>query len=125
MTKLTKAQLALRTKWTTALRSGEYRQGTGKLRDGDAFCCLGVLCDVFGQGQWSRDPWQQCDSHVADMGDYPGVFLPQKRVSLATGFELDVLEACLPRMNDTDGDDFATIADAIDLDTLMRQDGCL
>lgn len=34
-------------KWATALRSGEYNQGYGRLRDGDSFCCLGVLCDLY------------------------------------------------------------------------------
>lgn len=29
-------------KWAAALRSGEYKQGTGRLRQGDRFCCLGV-----------------------------------------------------------------------------------
>jgi hypothetical protein len=35
--------------WVGALRSGEYKQTTGKLRDGDAFCCLGVLCNLHAQ----------------------------------------------------------------------------
>lgn len=29
-----------------ALRSGEYRQGTGALQRGGKFCCLGVACEV-------------------------------------------------------------------------------
>ena len=29
-------------KWVAALRSGKYKQGHGRLRDGDTFCCLGV-----------------------------------------------------------------------------------
>lgn len=34
-------------KWVAALRSGEYAQGKGVLRDNeDKFCCLGVLCDL-------------------------------------------------------------------------------
>lgn len=35
-------------KWLTALRSGEYRQGTGALKDStrNAYCCLGVLCEI-------------------------------------------------------------------------------
>jgi len=33
-------------KWVAALRSGKYEQGTGQLRNGDTYCCLGVLCDV-------------------------------------------------------------------------------
>lgn len=32
--------------WIGALTSGEYLQGTDRLRDGDSFCCLGVLCDL-------------------------------------------------------------------------------
>lgn len=36
----------IKTKWAEALRSGMYKQGTGCLREGDAFCCLGVLCDM-------------------------------------------------------------------------------
>lgn len=34
-------------KWLDALRSGEYKQGYGRLRSSDdRFCCLGVLCHV-------------------------------------------------------------------------------
>lgn len=36
-------------KWIAALRSGEYRQAKGRLRDGSSFCCLGVLCNVHAQ----------------------------------------------------------------------------
>lgn len=36
----------VKTKWLKALRSGEYKQTTGALCHNDAFCCLGVLCDV-------------------------------------------------------------------------------
>ncbi|MDG4783272.1 FAD-dependent oxidoreductase [Micromonospora sp. WMMD961] len=32
--------------WLTELRSGEREQGKDGLRRGDAFCCLGVLCDI-------------------------------------------------------------------------------
>lgn len=43
--------------WIEALRSGEYRQGRGRLRNvtGTEFCCLGVLCDLAvkdGGQQW-------------------------------------------------------------------------
>src|SRR6266851_1373779 len=33
-------------KWVDALRSGKYQQTTGKLSDGQAYCCLGVACEV-------------------------------------------------------------------------------
>jgi len=35
-------------KWTTALRSGEYQQGSGCLHDNDRYCCLGVACTISG-----------------------------------------------------------------------------
>lgn len=35
--------------WVAALRSGEYKQAKGALRKRDAFCCLGVLCDLYSK----------------------------------------------------------------------------
>lgn len=37
----------IKTQWVTALRSGEYKQGSAALKDTeDRYCCLGVLCDL-------------------------------------------------------------------------------
>lgn len=37
----------IKAKWVAALRSGDYKQGTGVLRsEWDEYCCLGVLCDI-------------------------------------------------------------------------------
>jgi hypothetical protein len=33
-------------KWIAALRSGEYPQTSGVLRDQTGYCCLGVLCEI-------------------------------------------------------------------------------
>lgn len=39
--------LEIKSRWVTALRSGEYKQGQGGLHpEEDSFCCLGVLCDL-------------------------------------------------------------------------------
>lgn len=47
---------AVKSKWLEALRSGQYRQGRGALRDNqDGFCCLGVLCDIIDKDQWNKD----------------------------------------------------------------------
>ena len=48
-------QPKLKKKWLKALRSGEYRQTTRKLKSRNgAFCCLGVLCDIQGaKWDWS------------------------------------------------------------------------
>ena len=41
----------IKQKWVDALRSGEYKQGTGQLKcEGtNTFCCLGVLTDVYAK----------------------------------------------------------------------------
>lgn len=36
-------------KWVKALRSGDYEQGFGRLRSGNKFCVLGVLCNLHAQ----------------------------------------------------------------------------
>lgn len=38
--------------WIEALESDKYQQGVGCLRNADKFCCLGVLCDISGDGKW-------------------------------------------------------------------------
>jgi len=46
----------LKTKWLTALRSGDYKQGTYELRTFDNnYCCLGVLADVSELGEWTAE----------------------------------------------------------------------
>ena len=37
-------------KWIAALRSGKYKQGRNNLNNNGAYCCLGVLCEVFIKG---------------------------------------------------------------------------
>ena len=39
----------IKQKWVSALRSGEYQQTKGFLRKEGGFCCLGVLCDLYGK----------------------------------------------------------------------------
>jgi hypothetical protein len=59
---------SLKSKWVEALRSDEYKQGSGVLRrqgqTKDGYCCLGVLCDITDPTQWvERSPlymWGEC-----------------------------------------------------------------
>lgn len=44
----------VKAKWIERLRSGLYPQTKGNLQDQDGFCCLGVLCDLSGLGQWTE-----------------------------------------------------------------------
>lgn len=36
----------VKAKWVEALRSGKFKQGKGKLKYGDNYCCLGVACEI-------------------------------------------------------------------------------
>lgn len=49
----------IKKRWIKALRSGEYEQGKGRLKDEEGkYCCLGVLCDITKKetgGRWSSD----------------------------------------------------------------------
>jgi hypothetical protein len=53
--------------WLEALRSGAYKQTSNRLRDGDSFCCLGVLCDVHknktGRGDWDDGTYRANESY--------------------------------------------------------------
>ncbi len=50
----------LKRKWLQALRSGRYKQTTGRLRrDCDSngkytYCCLGVLCNIINRKGWEN-----------------------------------------------------------------------
>ena len=40
----------IKAKWVAALRSGDYKQTKGQLRNvNNQFCCLGVLCNLHAQ----------------------------------------------------------------------------
>lgn len=58
-------EIALR--WAAALRSGLYQQTQCQLRQGQAFCCLGVLCDLHSQESgsvWTGESYLDRDSTV-------------------------------------------------------------
>ena len=45
----TKMNPEVKQKWIDALRSGDYEQGSEKLRSVTGYCCLGVLCDLYAR----------------------------------------------------------------------------
>ena len=62
--------------WIEALRSGEFTQGVGALRNpDDTRCCLGVACDVYkramGIGKWMVDA-DEPGSRYFIVADYRG-----------------------------------------------------
>lgn len=55
---MNKMNQQVREEWIAALESGQYHQGRTQLRQGNMFCCLGVLCDIaakHGIGHWEND----------------------------------------------------------------------
>jgi hypothetical protein len=103
-------------RWTTALRSGTYQQGTHYLRSGDRFCCLGVACDVFDPEGWSQEP--PAGVPLFDTGNdvwwHHGVGgVPTGDVRDRLGLGTSAFTGRLIEMNDN-GASFAVIADFID-----------
>lgn len=120
-------------RWVEALRSGEYRQGAGRLgsRVGEEkpkYCCLGVLCEV-AKDRLGDIPmyWADRDFSVGSVlhVDYEGSY-PSLRVAKALGlsgawgefpegtpYGLDESDDHLARLND-DGFTFSQIADLIE-----------
>lgn len=95
-------------KWIAALRSGEYQQGIGLLKDEacDLYCCLGVAVALFGEG---------CPIDGASLDRYPDVqralFLRDKLGRTHKGVSDEINS--LASMND-EGSSFAEIADMIE-----------
>lgn len=63
----------IKKKWLEALRSGEYKQTKGVLRRGNAYCCLGVLSDIYSKEfgvEWKAHP---SDMDVFNIEDDKGI----------------------------------------------------
>lgn len=115
-------------KWVTALRSGEYEQGTGSLNENGKKCCLGVACEVMLTEQ--PDSLQVGEASTGDNEgefrvtyDGEGGYLPH---SVMTWLGFDHINPVLMRegpenhpvsattLNDTLRLTFPEIADAIE-----------
>jgi hypothetical protein len=98
-----------RKRWVAALRSGEYRQAQMSLRDGNRFCCLGVLCDLSRVGHWDGD-----GNYVVDEGKNGGLAPVGvvELVGLQDNAERDT-QRRISTLND-EGATFAQIADMIE-----------
>ncbi len=79
--------------WVNGLRSGDYKQVKGPIRDGDCFCALGVLHEVRG-GEWLNN---------GDMVNWENNSMPRK-------MEIDVAY-----INDGTSATFDEVADWIEL----------
>lgn len=96
--------MSLKKKWLEALRGGQFKQGNGRLRSGDKYCCLGVLCEISKTGGWEEEHW--VDGNSASKTMPPGYIIEQ------VGIEHEQA-LFLAGMNDS-GNSFRTIADRIE-----------
>lgn len=56
----------VKAEWVRRLRSGDYEQGNGFLRNQyDEYCCLGVLCEVVEPDKWVQ-PTKEGDAWTHD-----------------------------------------------------------
>jgi hypothetical protein len=103
-----------KTRWTKALRSGEYEQGRSRLvSHDDKFCCLGVACNLLaedGFGAWVVDEFSGEWSY--ETGDHVSDIMLPPEAALKIGLKDDAEDA-LVQLND-DGGSFDEIADWIE-----------
>lgn len=90
----------IKTKWVTALRGGEYLQARKRLKVGDGYCCLGVLCRVL-------------DIEIDEKGDNVIIDGKDMNYSGLDGFIHGDHRTDLISMNDN-GSNFDEIADWIE-----------
>lgn len=99
----------IKAKWIKALKSGDYKQGTGQLRDKDNnFCCLGVLCNLYAQDNPEVAKHETDPQKFKDCFSFP----PDIVSSDYAGLDYEV-ESVLAVMNDQQGKSFKQIANWI------------
>jgi hypothetical protein len=98
-----------REQWTAALRSGEYKQGTGFLYNekDDTYCCLGVLGALAGG---ERSP-EHSGGMKFDVQTPSDCYLPKNLTDMVGVTEEQFR---LVAMNDSGDNTFSGIADYID-----------
>lgn len=103
---------SVKKKWADALRSGEYQQCGGALRNGDSYCCLGVLCDVYRKtrhkGKWSGSRFE-----VDTVGDKSELPIPVYKWAGLDSADPEIGGEYATILNDEIGADFKTIAKLI------------
>jgi hypothetical protein len=107
--------------WKTELRSGKYPQGDGYLRQWNIdtqqweYCCLGVLCEMSGLGEWEEFITQAGDRKAYSYLD-SDQYLPNEVAQWAgidSDYEEGTVQAQLAEMNDINKS-FNQITDNLD-----------
>ncbi len=108
--------------WLDALRSGEYKQGKGSLRDTDdngehSYCCLGVLCDLYSKEtgtKWTGGNFMHGRTSFpsSEVAEWAGMDANERCGEFGDIYTEDYAD--LTAMNDAGGSTFAEIADVIE-----------
>lgn len=106
--------------WCSALRSGDYPQSAGDLRNKYGYCCLGVLCDLAVQAGVIDEPVVRGNDYPVWLYDGKVSYLPVPVMDWAGVHESDPLVTdkngalrTLAVLNDYPND-FRYIADVIE-----------
>lgn len=109
----------IKQKWIEALRSGEYSQGKFKLYNGQSYCCLGVLCDLYLKE--TNKEWTVLSNIEQSIGRYyiadESETLPypvRKWAGIENSMPKTSLETSLIALNDVKDYMFSLIADVIE-----------
>jgi len=105
----------IKQKWVSALRSGDYQQGECYLRKEDGFCCLGVLCDLYGKEdnvEWTPSGFDNAYAFQGNVGDLPSSVIEWAGVE-GQNPDIDNGTETLAGLNDT-GCTFEEIAHIIE-----------
>jgi hypothetical protein len=114
MFKFVKMDPEVKARWLVGLRSGAYKQAQKRLRVGDAFCCLGVLCDILKDDPEVNGVWTSCTGEPRFIEeDVPGYCTswPGSKTHKRAGIKVSC--DILATMNDN-GKTFEEIADFIE-----------
>ncbi len=105
----------IKQRWVEALRSGQYKQGSGGLKINNCYCCLGVLCELHRQ-DFPGEKWQRDYENSSRFGYIlrHAVNYPVEEISAWAGLSLSIsVYDLLADVNDS-GADFPTIASLIE-----------
>lgn len=114
-----------RKKWVEAIRSGNYVQAQGVLRTAEnAFCCLGVACEIFKdhpdvQRGWTKGDYWFFDAHRDLLPDSVANLLG---IDDCGSFRDNCVNNNLASANDN-GYSFEEIADIIEDEEVLPIDG--
>lgn len=77
--------------WIDALRSSKFPQAKMTLKSLDGYCCLGVGCEIKGEGDWDRDFSYVIEVNGDDeyWGSEPNWSIYNKWLGLEDGLRLD------------------------------------